>query len=226
MRSLREGGVELGVRAVDVEAVWIPEGRRIAVRAGQRESDEVAAADLRAGKRDVASRVPVDDARRRLEAKRFLHRVRDELGAPTKRLGDSIFGQDVPERVRDHAVGHLDSPEEQHRRIRNDLIACESVSSVRGAREERRLRVTSEGTGAAPPRASRPSPDGVRPALRSVTSATIARYHVSETSAGKSSGPSATAIAPTESGPESVCRRSAFPTGAIGSSNAEHRKRP
>ena len=80
-----------------------------------------------------ARRVPVDHGGRRLEPQRLLDRV----GHPARVRGHERelvgIGQQMHDRVGDHALGRLDPAEEHHRGVRDDLGRLEAAGAPAAA---------------------------------------------------------------------------------------------
>ena len=107
--------------------------RRVAVRAGQRDRDEVALGDRRAGELHVARRVAVDDRRRRLQPQRLLHGVAQQrrVGPHCAQLGR--VREQVVHGVGDHALRRLDAAEQDHAGVGDHARVVSPRASARAA---------------------------------------------------------------------------------------------
>ena len=61
MRAVREGKMQPGIRAADIEAVRVGKDRGVTSGAGDRHGDQVPLPDDRVPDPHLAGRVPVDD---------------------------------------------------------------------------------------------------------------------------------------------------------------------
>ena len=95
MRPVRERRLEPRVLPVGDEPMGRREDGVVAVRGGEGDADELAAADRRAAELDVTRRIAVDDRRRGLEPQRLLDRVRDERRPLEERRPDGVVREDV-----------------------------------------------------------------------------------------------------------------------------------
>ena len=150
------------------------EDRRVAVRACERDGDEVALAD----------RAPAELARRASRSGRPRRRPARAGATPRPRLATSAgsrrderacsgCSRGVQERVRDHRLGRLDAAEQQHGRVRGDLPRDEPVRRAGRRRDERRAGSrSSAGSTRARRRRERlaPATGGRSPAVIAVTS--------------------------------------------------------
>ena len=204
----------------EVETIGIREGRRIAIRARERERDEVAARDRRAAELRVARRIAVEHRRRRLEPQRLLDDGAQHALVGARPGHAPPSPEQVEERIRDHRLGRLDPAEQEHRRVRGHLLPCQPAGLARRRGDERRGRIAVEsGLDGRPQSARERLPAAAvgrrSPAVIAVTSATMSAYQPSASAGSVSSSPSACTITSTDSGPASVARRSASPRVSI-----------
>jgi hypothetical protein len=129
VRAAGEREVAPGVRASRLVGVGIVEGRRVPVRGGDRDPDEIARGHVGVAEVHVGGRVAVDDRRRRLQAQRLLDgggqqgRIRPDL------LERRRMSEEVDERVADHPLHRLDAAEEHDGGVRGVLGVREPVGA-------------------------------------------------------------------------------------------------
>jgi hypothetical protein len=126
VRTTGEGQMPRGVAPTGVEAVWVREHRGVTVRPGEGDRDEIAAPDGRSFEGDVAGGVPVNDRGRGFQAQRLLDDVPGHR-LLARAVARAAGTEDMQERVADHPFGGLDPAEENHGRVRHDLVRAEGV---------------------------------------------------------------------------------------------------
>jgi hypothetical protein len=139
VRPVRERDVLARVVPPHFEAIRVRERRRVAVGGGDRDAHELAAADAGAHQLDPGGRVPVDDRGGRLEPQRLLDRVRQQPGLLQHERELVRVGEEVPDRVGDHALGRLDAAEQEHRGVGDDPFALQAAGLTGRGGEERGL---------------------------------------------------------------------------------------
>ena len=125
VRALHERDVLGQVRSVDVELVGTFKHLGVAVGCQQVEGDELASRDGCATELDVDRGVAVDPRCGRFESERLVDDLREQRPVgpqPVELLG---VGQQVPERVRRHALGRFDRTEHHNRDSGRDLVGPE-----------------------------------------------------------------------------------------------------
>ena len=138
VRPASEGQLRSKVRAMKVERIRLGEDRGVAVRAGDRDSHEVASLDLLSSECGRPRRVAIHERRGRFQPKRLFDREGDQGWIGGNRGQHVGPGQQVHQRIADHRLGRLDTTEHQYRRVCHDLVRIERV--VR-ARQQRTLAI-------------------------------------------------------------------------------------
>jgi hypothetical protein len=149
-----KGDLASGVSAKDVEARRVGEDGRVAIGAGDRDADEVAASDFRFADAHVAGGVAIDDSGGGLEPQRLLYRIRQHLAVG---LDDRVLigvGQEVHDGIGDHPLSGLDAPEEEYCRVGGHLGTREAAAGLAGGGEQRRAVIAIECLGDALAQAS------------------------------------------------------------------------
>ena len=114
VRATREGDVAPRVLTPDVEPIRVGEGAGIPVGRGDRHRHEVALRDRRSAELQLTRGVAVDRRRGGLEPQRLLDRSAQQRAVLAYERQLVVVGEQVQQRVADHALGGLDAAEQEH----------------------------------------------------------------------------------------------------------------